>query len=259
MALRHAPGQGWFLIGTREKKNGMQPMSQTARILVLLERGFRTDSARLVALEHELAPLLQRIRALGTTENSGAVWKTDWNRGWECVESILRRNHNRLNHMDGAIQGSDKAALQNALDDWQSLQAEDTTLTDALVALRVQAGDLNLQGRQEWNGMAHILGSHLELIYACVQALRIKLELLKQYSRTEVDLMVEGILSKLPSHPREEGVSEAEYAREYDKAAAELDIERHKCTGLADVVKGMLLWVDTTEERVHRNLRLKVE
>ena len=54
-------------------------------------------------------------------------------------------------------------------------------------------------------------------------------------------------------------MSEAEYAREYDKAAAELDIERHKCTGLADVVKGMLLWVDTTDERVHQNLRLQVD
>ena len=235
----------------------MHPMSQTSRILELLERGFRTDSARLVALENEMAPVLKQTRALGMTGDSGAVWRADWNRGWECVESILRRNHNRLNQMDGAIQGSDSAALQNTLEDWQSLQAEDATLATALVALRVQAGDLSSEGRREWNAMAHILGGHLELIYACVQALRIKLELLQQHSRTEVDRMVDGILSKLPSHPREKNLSEAEYAREYDRAAAELDIERHKCTGFADVVKGMLLWVDTTEERVHRNLRLK--
>jgi hypothetical protein len=45
-----------------------------------------------------------------------------------------------------------------------------------------------------------------------------------------------------------------EVEEEYRKAAIELEQERHKFLGFVDVLKGLLMWIETTEERVHRNV-----
>lgn len=44
------------------------------------------------------------------------------------------------------------------------------------------------------------------------------------------------------------------YAEEYDRAEQELRRESEQFLGFSDVVKGLLLWVETPEERVRRNL-----
>jgi hypothetical protein len=49
------------------------------------------------------------------------------------------------------------------------------------------------------------------------------------------------------------------YEQEYRTAANELKQERHKFLGFMDVIKGALLWVETTEERVRKNRSVRVD
>ena len=46
--------------------------------------------------------------------------------------------------------------------------------------------------------------------------------------------------------------------QEYHQAATELEQERYKFLGFVDVIKGLLIWVETAEERARKNLSLGV-
>ena len=180
-------------------------------------------------------------------------------RRWDDVEGILHRINALVNEMAEAIDSSESDRFKKALAVWEALQSEDAKLVGALSAIRAQTVALNPAVRKDWNILAGTLGSHLETIHACAQALRIKLELLKERSREEVDGLVQDILSKLPNRTRVDGMNAENYEQEYRKAANELEQERHKCVGFVDVVKGLLMWVESADERTRKNLSVAVE
>lgn len=228
-------------------------------ILVRLEIGFRTDSTRLQALDQELTETLQGLRQFGQEHGAPDDWNATWDQQWDHVEAVLRRIRVLVNELDGSIASSENDRLQRALTTWNTLASEDARLAESLGTIRAQATGLNAAVRKEWNILARKLETHLEIIQACGQALHIKLELLKEHTKEEVDKLVHDILAKLPSHIPAAGMSPAQHEEQYRKAAAELKLERHKFMGFIDVVKGMLLWVETTEERERRNLSLELE
>lgn len=232
---------------------------KTAHILARLEIGFRTDSAHLKELEKDLTVTLQCARHFGKKHGSPDDWNTNWHQQWDNVEGILRRIRLLVNEMDGSIESSDSDRLKKALEAWETIQSEDAKLVEALSAMRAQASGLDAAVRKDWNILARTLESHLETIHACAQALRIKLELLKEHSKEEVDHLVQDILSKLPNRTQADGIDAENYEQEYRKAATELEQERHKFLGFVDVVKGLLMWVETTEERARKNLSLEVD
>ena len=129
----------------------------------------------------------------------------------------------------------------------------------ALSTIRTQAGELDTAGRKEWNILATVLESHLEIIHACAQVLRIKLEMLKKYSPTEVDQLVQGITSKLPNRTQVKAMNAETYELEYQKAVAELGKEHHQFMGFMDIVKGMFMWIEPPETRVRKHRSLQVE
>jgi hypothetical protein len=49
------------------------------------------------------------------------------------------------------------------------------------------------------------------------------------------------------------------YEQEFRNAAIELEREHHRFLGLMDVIKGLLMWIETTDERVRKNLSLRVD
>jgi hypothetical protein len=126
----------------------------------------------------------------------------------------------------------------------------------SLGALRQQAIGLNVTAQDEWKIMASAVEPRLEVIHGCAQALRLKLELLKLHSPDEVDHLVKNLLSKLPLRLEENAPESGELAQAYQQAEIELDQEHHTYLGLMDVIKGLFMWVETTEERVHKNLSL---
>ena len=232
---------------------------ETTHILARLEMGFRTDAAHLKELEKDLTVKLESARHFGEKHGSADDWNTNWHQQWENVERLLGRIRELVNEMDGSIESNDSDRLKKALVTWEAIQSEDARLVEALSTIRAQASGLKAAARKDWNVLARTLESHLETIHACAQALRIKLELLKKHSKAEVDHLVQDILSRLPHRTQADGLDAEKQEQEYRRAAAELKQERHRFAGFMDVVKGLLLWVETTEERVHKNRLLRVD
>lgn len=231
----------------------------TTRVLARLEIGFRTNATHLKHLEKDLNVALQSARHFGRKHGSPDDWNADWDRQWDNVEGILCRVRLLVNEMDGSIENSDSDRLNRALAGWKTIQSEDTRLVEALSAIRAQASGLNSAARKDWNLLARALESHMEIIHACAQALRIRSELLKTHSREEADRLVQDIFSKLPNRAQAEGMDAETLEQEYRRATSQLKQERHRFGGFMDVVKGLLLWVETTEERVQLNRSLRVD
>ncbi|OYW31081.1 MAG: hypothetical protein B7Z47_02145 [Chthoniobacter sp. 12-60-6] len=230
----------------------MKTHSKT-HILARLESGLRTDAARLDELEQELALVLQRGRGLGAEYGSPGDWTTAWGHHWDQVEIILCRIHDLVSEVQDGIQSHDPERHTRALQTWTQLQIEDTRLEQTLEALHGQAIGLNATAQTEWDAIARTLAEHLNVIHACAEALRIKLELLKDHSSEEVDVQVQKLLARLSRSPQSRSGSTLDNEEEYQQAAVELEREKNHFMGFMDVVKGMFLWVETEEERADKN------
>ncbi len=230
--------------------------AQTSHILASLEIGLRTDSSRLIELEKDLILALRRARGLGEEFGSPGDWNTVWCHHWDHVEAILHRIRGLVNEMEQAILSNETSRLTAAMETWEKFQAEDAELVQTLGALRQQTIGLNVAAQDEWKAMERALEPHLEMIHGCAQALRLKLELLKVHSKDEVDHLVKSLLSRLPPRLQEDAQESGIVAQAYVQAETELDQEHHTYLGLMDVIKGLFMWVETTEERVHKNLSL---
>jgi hypothetical protein len=230
----------------------MKTHSKT-HILARLEIGLRTDAAHLAELEQALLLVLQRGRGLGDEYGSPGDWNNAWSHHWDLVENILRRIHSLVLKVQEDIQSRDADHHAKALQTWSTLQTEDARLEQTLEALQGQAVGLNATAQAEWEAIAETLATHLDVIRACVQALRIKLELLKSHSSEEVDEQVQKLLDRISRTPHSNRGGSIDQQEEYQHAAVELLQEKNKFMGFMDVVKGMFLWVESTQERTDKN------
>jgi hypothetical protein len=78
--------------------------------------------------------------------------------------------------------------------------------------------------------------------------------LLKDYTREELARMMESVLEPSLDVSPLEGIDSKRYAMEYQKAVEELRRERQEFLGFEDVVRGLMMFVESPEERVRRNL-----
>ena len=230
----------------------------TPHILARPDAGFRTDSAHLQDLDKDLTVMLQRARDFGAKHGS-PDWNAAWLRHWASVEGILSRIRELMNEMVSSIESNNRGRLEQGLAAWRTIQSEDAKLLEPLSGLKAQAAELHAAVRNDWNSLARKLEDHLETIHSCIRAMRIKLELLKEHSREEMEHLVQYILATLPNRPYSEGMDTENYEQEFRKAANQLEREHHKLLGFTDVIKGMFMYVETTEERGRRNLAIKDE
>ena len=205
-------------------------------ILARLEAGLRTDAAHLVNLEEAMLLVLQRGRGLGAEYGSAGDWSNAWGHHWDLVEIILRRIHSLVAKIQDDIQSPESGRHAKALQTWAALQIEDAQLEQTLAALQGQA-----------------LATHLNVIRACGQALRMKLELLKNHSSAEVDEQVRKLLDRISRARSPNSGSAIDQREEYQHAAVELQKEKNKFMGFMDVVKGMFTWVESAQERTDKN------
>jgi hypothetical protein len=84
-------------------------------------------------------------------------------------------------------------------------------------------------------------------------------ELLRQHTRAEVESMLEMALLPPPKVSPVDGVGPERYAAEYRKAEEALRRERQEVLGVRDVVRALLMLVESPEERVRKNLPVGVE
>lgn len=232
---------------------------RTSRILSRLETGLLTDSARLKQLASDFGVTLRSARDLGLEQDFTKEWDATWNHRWVMVEDLLQRISGLMGEMDVAIESSDRSRLKEAIGAWESIQSHDVNLVETMSKIRGQASALNAVARIEWNLLATAFDADLETIHACSQALRVKLELLSEHTKEEVDLLVQGFLVNLPKLPQAADLEMAEYQLKLDAAAVELGNEKHQAGGFLDVVKALFMWVETPEERVKNGRSLRID
>ena len=90
----------------------------------------------------------------------------------------------------------------------------------------------------------------MDTLKATAQALRVKMQLLKQYSKEEMDHIVSGVLARMPQNLPPDAIATEDYLRQYRQAAIDIEKEQHQLGGFMDTLKAMFLWVDTPEERL---------
>jgi len=71
--------------------------------------------------------------------------------------------------------------------------------------------------------------------------------------------LVQGVLSRLPDPRQTDGDGAMDYQLAYLQAASELRLERHTFMGFMDVIKGLFMWVESTDERARHNLSLELD
>lgn len=232
---------------------------RTSRILSRFETGLRTDSVRLKQLDRDFGVTLASARDLGLEQAFSEEWNATWNQRWVIVEELLLQISGLVSEMDIAIESAGIGRLDEALNAWESIQPKDAHLIETMSAIRIQASAMNPAARIEWNRITKAFDANLESIHACSQALRVKLELLTEYPKEEVDVLVLGFLAKLPKYPKTDPLNEEEYQRKLDAAAVELEKEQHQYGGFLDVVKSLFMWAENPAERVRNNRSLRID
>ena len=167
-------------------------------------------------------------------------WNATWNQRWVIVEELLLQISGLVSEMDIAIVSAGNGRINEALDAWESIQSKDSHLIETMSAIRIQASAMNPAARIEWNRITKAFDANLESIHACSQALRVKLELLTEYPKTD-------------------SLNKEEYQRKLDAAAVELEREQHQYGGFLDVVKSLFMWAENPAERVRNDRSLRID
>ncbi len=233
--------------------------AHTTLVLAELETGFRTDSRRLEQLGRELTVAFDAARHFGERQSSAVGWNSAWRSKWDEVDRIVRRISARVHQIEVLIGGDDAERLKQAMSVWEAAQEQDIRLAQVLGGIRLQAASLDPAARSEWNQLARPIEVQLETIHACAQSLRVRLELLRDNSEEELDHLVRGIFSVPCAFAPADDAAAEPHDRDFREASEQLDREQHGFKGFLDVVKGLLLWVETPEERMRKNRSLTVE
>lgn len=226
-------------------------INNTSHLLNSLETGLRTDSSQLIGLERNLVAMLHRSRVLGAEYGSPGDWITSCHQQWDNIEDILQRISGRVDEMHDAISSSDHDRLNTAWNACETIESGEVELVGELSSLRTRAIQLNEAARNDWNMLTLVIEFHVNTIHACSQAVRVRLELLKENSRNEA---ADGAPnSPSLSHHRADGTDAATHTWTFDKAAIEIEQEQHQVLGFVDDVKALFMWIETPEERVNQN------
>ena len=218
------------------------PSTQNLPPSAELELASRSDASQLRKLQAELAATLQGLRFFGTAENSPAVRNAEWHGHWDDISQTLGRIVSVVGTMTDFVASTETGSKARALEAWDMIQVEDARLVQALKTVRIQVGQLSSDDRTEWNVLARALESQLGEIHACAQSLRLKLEELKE--RSDGAPLAGG-----PASPHD---------HDFRQAALQLEREKHEFLGYMDVAKGLLIWLETPDERMRENRSLSV-
>ena len=156
--------------------------SNASYLLNSLEAGLRTDSSDLIGLERNLSSMLHQSRKIGAEHGSPGDWISNCHLQWDNVENTLDRISERVDAMHEAIASSDLDRLDTAWEACETIESEEVCLTGELRTLRTNAIQGNTAAKNDWIRLALAIEFHLETIYACSDAVRIKLEVLKENS-----------------------------------------------------------------------------
>ena len=239
--------RAWFVSHLHMKTTSIDQLTRH-------EGAIFSGAGRLAASERALDLTLESARSLGDESGLPGEWCANWSRQWETVRGILNRLQILLGEMEGHVEEEEGDGLRQAMEAWRAIQTQDVEMNLMLDDIRSQARGLSGNARLEWTAVDAAVTAHMEAIHARALALRVKLELMKDYTKNEVNHLLEGMLAKLPNQTKADTRETEAYVQQYRQTVRELDEERHEFGGFMDFIKGLAMWVETPEERMKKKL-----
>lgn len=217
-----------------------------------LDAGLQSDTASLEAGEEALCAMLEQFVQTGSGDGNPAVRNSEWRQHWDRITVHLRNLRGHVRLMAQSLE-SDGSAAPGSAGEWEKFNAEDAALGASLTAVRVLAAGLDPAVRQEWNRVSLRLGPYLTSLHACACALHLRSELKMQSTGGETEQVVKRLLLAFPDLTGAEQMEAAAADQEMDAAVTETINEKHETTGLRDIFRGLLMYVETPDERVLAN------
>ncbi len=207
--------------------------NKSARLWARLEMGFHADSIHLQNLARDLAIPPRLVLNSDEASDPASDWPERWCRHWDGAGEALRQIREQVQELDTCMTGGrgDRSLL--ALEAWKIILIEDARLMGTLDAIQAQADGLYKEVPKDWSRLTGLLELHLEMIRACFQSMRIKLELLKEHSPEDTEQLVREILARAAQAEPE--ATEPEPA--HRQTTAEMKVERYHLFDFLDVAK----------------------
>ncbi len=177
--------------------------------------------------------MLNRSRKTGAEFGSPGDWILRCHGQLENIENILHRFCEGVHVLQESIASSRYDRLDNAWESFETIQSEEARLKGELRTLRTAAIQRNEAAMNDWNMLSLVIEFHLENIHACTQAIRIKLELLRENTRDQRG-----------GRPSEDGVAKT--------AAAKIDRKQLLTPRLMDKKTSMFMWIGTPLMQAHK-------
>lgn len=231
----------------------------TTKLLALLEEELVPNLKHLDELDDRSQAALRKARDFGELHGLTRDWTSNWLQQWDNVEVHMTQQRVLAKEMCITIKIGDPDNLRKALEIWESIEKEDAKLLDALGTIRTLTNEQESPARTNWNLLANELEGPLTGIELCLQALRIKLELLKENSTESESELVQSMRTKFSALSRPNTPKDGD-ALDMRNAAIQLEKEQHeyKSRGFLNLIRGLFMCFESPEERVRKNRSLTI-
>ena len=206
---------------------------KSARLWARLEMGYHTDAIHLQNLARDLAIPPHLVLNSDEASDPAGDWPERWSRHWDGAGEAVRQIREQVQELDICMSGGRGDRSLPALEAWKIILTEDVRLIAALDVIQAQAGGLNKAVPKDWSRLTRLLELHSEMIRACFQSMRIKLELLKEHSPEDTEPLVREILA----HALLAGADATETEAPNRQTTADSAVARYQLLDFLDVAK----------------------
>lgn len=216
------------------------------RILEQVLRGLAQDLEQLQSLDEDFSALMQEAHQVSSRSFQGpppAGWQEQWNELVQAHEEA-QRHEAKARQLLSTQQGASPTA--GAAEEWREVERLDQRLGELVETLRRDSRPADdAPHRQEWERCWESLEGYLGAMRAQTAAVTVKLELYRRHGGEEARRLTRAILSKVPAAKEARPESEV-----YQQAAEQLQREWHEVGGKWGIIRSLLMYQDTPEERV---------
>jgi hypothetical protein len=212
-------------------------------------RGLAEEWAHLEKLERGFGQELATLREIDGMARGPATPSPANAESWGRVERLFGEIHAHTIAVRAALETPPAPGTPDApLAEWSVLLKLEEDLARLLAQLKVSAHapvlpEQSLASAAAWAE----LESHFDILRAHSRAVQVKLEMRKRFGDAEASAITRQIMARLPEDLRSnEGVAA------YQEAVTELQEEKQKFKGFFDVMKSLLLYVESPEERAQK-------
>jgi hypothetical protein len=222
-------------------------MKTTANPLVeQVLRGLAQDWSQFESMDRAVVTLMRDAKSAGEETFKGSA-PGDWEARWIELQTTLdqMRAHaartRQLIESDRALSGGDAP-----LDEWREISRRDAAIDSILPAMRAACEPpRDAPHRARWEAAWNALDSYLRAMRAHTAAMTVKLEMHRRYGQKEAGRLTEAILSRLP-----DGSPHFVEPARFEEVAFQLHEEHHEFKGFGDVVRALLMFWETPDERL---------